>query len=142
MAGKADWLAHGLPREGDEADRPDAGALADRDPPSCALSDDARTIRALLEDSRYGYCIVVSARRIVLGRVRRSTLSQAGDDATAESLMEPGPSTVRPSKPVSELVERLVKSDLKTMVVTTPGGCLIGVFHRADGERSLREGAA
>jgi CBS-domain-containing membrane protein len=84
----------------------------------------------------------VSERRIVLGRVRRTALSRAGDDATAESLMEPGPSTVRPSKPVSELVERLAKSDLRTMIVTTPGGGLIGVFHRADGERLLREQAS
>lgn len=142
VVGKADWLAHGLPREGEHADRPDAGALADRDSPECGLGDDARTIRPLLQDSRCGYCVVVSEQRTVLGRVRRSTLSQAPDDATAESLMEPGPSTVRPSKPVAEVVERLVRNDLLTIIVTTPGGCLIGVFHRADGERLLREESA
>jgi Mg/Co/Ni transporter MgtE len=82
---------------------------------------------------------VTSERRIVLGRVRRSALSAAPDDATSESLMEPGPSTVRPNKTVDEVVERLAKNELETMIVTTPAGCLLGVFHREDGERLLRE---
>jgi hypothetical protein len=137
--GKADWLGHGLPREGETATRPYAGELADLDPPTCGLSTDAPSINALLEGSRYGFCAVVSAGRIVLGRVRRSALASAGDDATAESLMEPGPSTIRPNKTLAEVVERLAKNDLRTMIVTTPRGCLLGVFHREDGERFLSE---
>lgn len=139
MDGKADWLGHGMPREGETAGHPYVGELADGDPPTCALSDQAGIVRARLEDSRYGFCMVLSEQRIVLGRVRRSALSSAGDDATAESLMEPGPSTVRPNKTVGEVVERLAKNELKTMVVTTPAGRLLGVFHRSDGERLLRE---
>ena len=130
MDGKADWLAHGLPREGEKAGVPNAGELADPDPPSCAPADDATVVRARLEGSRYGYCLVLGERRVVLGRVRRSALDPAPDDASAEELMEAGPSTMRPHTPVSELVERLSKEDLETMIVTTPGGCLIGVFHR------------
>jgi CBS-domain-containing membrane protein len=137
--GKADWLAHGLPREGETATRPYAGDLADADPPTCRLSTDATAIKALLEGSRYGFCLVLSEGRIVLGRVRRSALSSSPGDATAESLMEPGPSTVRFNKPVDELLERLAKEELRTMVITTPRGCLLGVFHREDGERFLRE---
>jgi hypothetical protein len=136
--GKADWLGHGLPREGEAAAHPYAGDLADAGPPTCALTTGASAIKALLEGSRYGFCLVLSEGRIVLGRVRRSALSSSPDDATAESLMEPGPSTVRFNKPVDELVERLVKQELKTMIVTTPTGCLLGVFHREDGERFLR----
>jgi len=137
--GKADWLGHGLPREGETADRPYAGELADTHPPTCALSDDAGVVSTRLEGSRYGFCLVLSERRIVLGRVRRSALSSSSDDATAESMMEPGPSTVRFNKPVGELAERLVERELKTAIVTTPSGCLIGVFHREDGERFLHE---
>ena len=140
MDGKADWLGHGLPREGETADRPYVGELADTDPPTCALSDHAGAVRARLEGSRYGFCVVLGERRIVLGRVRRSALSSAADDATAESLMEPGPSTVRPNKTVAEVVDRLARNELKTMIVTTPRGCLLGVFHREDGERFLRGG--
>ena len=136
MDGKADWLAHGLPREGETAGVANAGELADPDPPSCALSDDAAVVRARLEGSRYGYCLVLGERRVVLGRVRRSVLDSAPEGARAEQLMEPGPSTVRPHKPASELLERLENEGLESMIVTTPGGCLFGVFHRADAERT------
>jgi hypothetical protein len=137
--GKADWLGHGLPREGETAGHPYVGELADADPPTCTLSDRASAIGALLNGSRYGFSVVTSERGIVLGRVRRSALSGAPGDAISESLMEPGPSTVRPNKTVDEVVERLIKNELETMIVTTPRGRLLGVFHREDGERHLRE---
>jgi Mg/Co/Ni transporter MgtE len=96
-------------------------------------------VRAALEGSRYGYCLVLAGQRIVLGRVRRSALSAAEADMTAEDVMEPGPSTVRPNTRAAALVDRLAKRELKTAIVTTPGGRLIGVFHRADAERRLGE---
>jgi Mg/Co/Ni transporter MgtE len=129
-SGKADWLGHGLPREGETANVPNAGELADRDPPTCALDTPLGQVSELLAGSVYGYCLVVTEGRIVLGRVRKSALAGADATAPAESVMEPGPSTVRPNTSASKLDERLAKQDLKTMVVTTPGGCLIGVFHR------------
>jgi rhodanese-related sulfurtransferase len=132
--GKADWLGSGLPAEGNHHDRPYAGDLADSDPPTCTLADSASTVRTRLGDSRYGYCVVVDENRVVLGRVRRSSLASAADDVRAEELMEPGPSTVRFNKPVDELLERLRKNNLATMVVTTPAGRLLGVFHREDAE--------
>jgi hypothetical protein len=42
---------------------------------------------------------------------------------------------------VEELMERLTRNNLKTMIVTTAAGRLLGVFHREDGERYLRERA-
>jgi hypothetical protein len=135
--GKAHWLAHGLPREGEKAAEPYAGDLADPNPPTCGPSDRPTAIRAALEDSRYAYCVVAGPGRVVLGRVHRGDLSIA-DDATAESLMEPGPGTVRFNTAIDKLVERLVKQDLESTIVTTPAGRLVGVFHREDGERFLR----
>jgi rhodanese-related sulfurtransferase len=132
--GKADWLGSGLPGEGSRDDRPYAGDLADTDPPTCGPHDTASVVRARLEGSRYGYCIVVDEHRVVLGRVRRSALSGAPADARADILMEPGPSTVRFNKPVDELLERMRKNNLATMIVTTPAGLLCGVFHRDDAE--------
>jgi hypothetical protein len=139
VAGKADWLAHGLPREGEMASVPNVGDLVDTDPPWCALSDAVGVVRARLADSGYGYCLVLSKGRIVLGRVRRSALSSSSEDASAETVMEPGPSTVRPHRRPSELIEQLAKKELQTTIVTTPGGCFLGVFHRADAERLLNE---
>src|SRR5438105_3155260 len=107
VAGKVDWLAHGLPREGENADVPRAGDVLDRDVPTCQLHDDAAAMTTALAASRYGFCLVVTAESIVLGRVRKSALEHAPRNVTAEQLMEPGPSTVRPSTPARALVDRL-----------------------------------
>jgi Mg/Co/Ni transporter MgtE len=87
-------------------------------------------ISQLLEGSSYGYCLVVNERRVVLGRVRRSAIALAEPTVAAESVMEPGPSTKRPNTPARELAGRLSRERLRTAVVTTPRGVLIGVFHR------------
>jgi hypothetical protein len=137
VEGKAEWLANGLPREGENASVLYAGEVVDADPPTCALGTPVAAIRVALEGSRYGFCLVLSARRIVLGRVRGRGLANADPDAIAEQVMEPGPSTVRFNTRADELVQRLAKRDLKTAVVTTPSGCLVGVFHRADAEARL-----
>ena len=137
VEGKAEWLANGLPREGKNASVLYAGEVADADPPTCALDTPLADIRAMLDGSRYGFCLVVTARRIVLGRVRRSGVAETDAPATAEQMMEPGPSTVRFNVRADELVQRLAKRDLKTAVVTTPSGCLVGVFHREAAETRL-----
>ena len=136
--GKADWLANGLPREGENASALYAGDIVDADPPTCSLDTRVAEVLALLDGSRYGFALVVGTRSVVLGRVRRSALEAADSAAaTAEQMMEPGPSTVRFNTPADELVDRLASRNLKTAVVTTPSGCLVGVFHRADAEARL-----
>lgn len=132
--GKAEWLAYGLPREGGNATIPYAGELVDADPPTCTLSTPVAGIRRALTTTGYGFVLVTNADRIVLGRVRKSALASAAASSTAEDIMEPGPSTVRFNTRADELVQRLAKRDLRTAVVTTPNGCLVGVFHRAAAE--------
>jgi CBS domain-containing protein len=135
VAGKADWLAHGLPIEGTRAAVPRAGDLLDTEPPTCAPGEDLATAAAAVESSRYGFCLVVNDRGIVLGRLRRSALQGAAERATVEAVMEPGPGTVRPDTPARELIDRLTHRNLNTAVVTTPEGRLLGVFARAAAER-------
>jgi predicted transcriptional regulator len=137
VGSRADWFAHGLPREGQAANVPYAGDLVDADPPVCSLTDAVTDVRAQQEGSRYGFCVVVNEERIVLGRVRRSAIERAEPTVSVESVMEPGPSTIRPSARAADLVERLAKGGLRTTIVTTPEGRLLGVFHRADAERAL-----
>ena len=138
VEGKSDWLANGLPREGENATVPYAGELVDAAPPTCELDTPVADITAMLDGSRYGFCLVLSGRRVVLGRVRRSAVHSADPAATAENVMEPGPSTVRFNTRAQALIERLAKRDLNTAVVTTPRGCLVGVFHRAEAATDLR----
>jgi len=137
VGGKADWLAHGLPRAGETAQEPTAGDLLDDDRPTCRLDDDLHAITATLQRTRHGFCLVVTDQDVVLGRVRRSSLEHAPRDATAEQLMEPGPSTVRADISARALVDRLARRGFDTAVVTTPEGRLLGVFWRAEAERRI-----
>src|SRR4051794_12461494 len=139
VGGKADWLAHNLPREGDLAGEPRAGDLLDDERPTCPPAPDLAPAPAAIEGAHYGFCLVVTDDDVVLGRVRQSALEQAAAGATAERLMEPGPSTVRADTPARELLDRLASRELKTAIVTTPEGRLLGVFSRASAERRLRE---
>ncbi len=132
VPGKADWLAHGLPVGGELADIPTAGKLAHDDVVTCELDDAVREVRARLEDSPYGFALVVSSDRILLGRLRKSATREAAAHARAEEVMEPGPSTVRADTTASELAERLARQGLNTAIVTTPEGRLLGIARRSE----------
>jgi CBS domain-containing protein len=130
VPGKVDWLARSLPTEGDEADKPRVGALARDDVVTCALDTRVAELRRSIEASPYGFALVVWSDGTLLGRVRSSEIRDADDDATGEQVMQPGPSTVRPDLTVDELRKRLDDKDLKTSLVSTPEGRLIGVVTR------------
>ena len=130
MPGKVDWLARYQPTERDDG-APRIGPLARTDVATCALHTPVAEVRAAIEPSPYGFALVLTSDGTILGRVRKSRL---GDDpsATAESVMDAGPSTVRPDLEVAELRRRLEEKDLRTAIVSTPEGRLIGVVSRSD----------
>ena len=131
VPGKSDWLASGLPREGEKARERRAGDVARDDVVTAQLDERTVEIRARVEASPYGFAFVLSAGGILLGRLRKSAL--AGDpDRPAEEVMEPGPSTVRADPSLDSLRRRLEDRGLKTAIVTTPEGKLIGVVRRPD----------
>ena len=130
--GKVDWLAHGLPAEGAHADWPTAGRLARRDAVTCSIEDRARDVLERVVASPYGFALVLSPAGVLLGRVRRSALETAAEADGIESIIEPGPSTIRAHLTSDELRERLDASSVRTLVVTTPGGVLVGVVRRDD----------
>jgi CBS domain-containing protein len=130
VPGKEDWLARGLPIEGKLAEVPRVGGLARQDVVTCRLDAPAGEVRRRVEGSPYRFALVTSERGILLGRLRKSVLDGADTEASAESLMEPGPSTVRPDITVADLAERLAKQDLSTAIVSAPDGRLIGVVTR------------
>jgi rhodanese-related sulfurtransferase len=128
---KVDWMAHGLPMEGTAAERPTAGSVVREDVATCGPGDRPDAIRQRIDASPYGFALVLSDR-VVLGRVRRSRLEQAPEDASAELLMEPGPSTTRPHADPGELASQLQRSGASTAILTTPEGELIGLVRGAD----------
>jgi CBS domain-containing protein len=127
MPGKVDWLARSLPVEGDRAEETRVGDLARDDVVRCALSDDAAEVGQRIDDSPYRFALVASEDGTLLGRLGRSAVE---DGKTAEEVMSPGPSTVRPDTAVDELREKLDAKELKTAIVSTPDGKLIGVVMR------------
>jgi len=128
---KVDYLARGLPREGEKAGERRAIDVARGDVVLCRLSDSAEKVATRIEASPHGFAIVVSEDQTVLGRLRASALPDAGA-VTAEQLMEPGPSTIRADQPVATLGEHMQAKDLATALVTTPDGTFLGVVRRAD----------
>lgn len=136
VPGKADWLAHGLPVEGEQAEIPTAGGLARNDVVTCRLDDPIFELRARVERSPYGFALVTTNGGILLGRLRTSAMKTAAADADAQTVMEPGPTTVRADTTAAELAERLRDRRLTTAILSTPEGRLIGVTRLADLEGS------
>ncbi len=136
VGGKADWLARGLPREGEKADERRALDLAFDDVVTCELTDRVGDVAERVASSRYGFAFVVAPGRTLLGRLRRAAL-KTGGDAAAEALMEPGPSTIRADTALEGLAKRMRENDLTSLPVTTPEGVLLGVVRRDDLEQEL-----
>jgi CBS domain-containing protein len=132
VPGKADWRAHGLPVEGEDADLTTAGDLVGNDVVTCRLQDPVGPIREQVELSLYGFALVTTDEGTLLGRLRGSVMRDAPPEATAEAVMEPGPSTVRADTLASDLGQRLAERDLNTAIVSMPEGRLIGVVTRSD----------
>lgn len=117
-----DWLAHGLPWEG-EAEAPGTvGEAARQDVPTCRLEETLGAVRERAQG--WDHCLVVNPENIVLGRV---SLEGAGE-ARIESLLEEGLTTYRPDRPVDKATEQMREKGVESVVVTTPEGRLVGVF--------------
>jgi rhodanese-related sulfurtransferase/CBS domain-containing protein len=129
-AGKVDYLARGLPREGEKtADQRAADLLRD-DFVRCRLDDPIDRVRAEVEASPYGFALVLDKNDVLLGRLRRAALE--GEGLTAKDAMEAGPSTIRADTSLEKLRERLEGRGFNFAVVTNPDGVLMGIVCRAD----------
>ena len=99
-AGKADWLAAGLPTVRAAPGERRALDVADRHPRTCP------------PDTRVDHvecpAVVVNDHLVVLGRIR---CGEYAPGARAEDVMEPGPTTVRAHDPLDPLLERMRRHD-------------------------------
>ncbi len=101
---------------------------------TCSPDASAGEIRERLSSDPV--CVVVNEHNVVLGRVRRKDLP-ADDDVRVADFMRLGPSTVQRREELSGLVERMRDKGVKTILVTTPKGELLGFLDRDDAERFL-----
>lgn len=136
VAGKADWGSAGLPLEGTNASETRAGAHVRTDVPICRPDERLQVVCERLEQIGWDTCFVVDDTRVVLGRLGRRAI-RAREDVSAEEAMTPGPSTIRPSARLRDVVERMQTQNLTNLPVTTSDGRLIGVLTRRAAEDAL-----
>jgi hypothetical protein len=131
LGGKDDWLASGLPTQGQLAREPRIGSLAIASVPTCGL-----TQRLADLDSEIDLYVVVTEERVILGDVRGKALR--GDPSTRiEDVMNPAPVTYRPNVSVHEMAHQLVETGAQRVLVSDADGRLIGLLDRQDVEREL-----
>src|ERR687894_1843776 len=97
-AGKSDWFACGLPREGASTEVPWVGDLIRGDVATCAPDARVGDVRDQVVASGGDVCLVVNEHRVLAGLLRGDALGKS-PDALAHEVMELGPRTIRPSTP-------------------------------------------
>jgi len=133
-AGKLDWMAAGLPTEGENSLHPRAGDAARKDIPVCSLTERLGDVRDRVKSAGGDAAIVVDGNRVVLGLLRSKELAQ--DPALLiEQAMRPGPSTFRPYVSLHEMAHFMEEHNVDSSPVTTSDGKLVGLLYRTDAVR-------
>ena len=95
--------------------------------PTCRLDESVGQAGARAEERGYGVSPVVNENGIVLGVIGKRDW-ETDPTASAEQLMDPAPTTLRPSDPLKKAKQRLDESDRGAVLVTDSDGKLLGVF--------------
>jgi rhodanese-related sulfurtransferase len=130
--GKNDWLANGLPIEGELADKTIIANLADLDVPTCSRMDRMRDIRVKVKQEGWNTCIVVNDSLVVLGQLQSVDLEKANPDWTAEQTMKRDPTTCRLDLYPEEASEIIRNNNLDGLILTFTDGKLFGYLKKED----------
>jgi rhodanese-related sulfurtransferase/CBS domain-containing protein len=131
VGSKVAWVAAGLPVEGAANTGTWAGALV-HDVATCPPDATVGDVRDALRE--HGLCVVLDDERIVIGVVRAEPAALPAD-TPVERVLQPGPSTVRPSITARELTESMDRQGEQHVLVTTYDGRLLGIVRRGDLDR-------
>lgn len=138
--GKVDWISRGLPTEGTGPHYAVAGKVADRGAVlQCRAGDRVGDLADKLESVRHDYCVILNDYDVVLGRVRAKNL-EGPSDQRVELVMEPGPTTVRPTEPAEGLLERMKRRKVPAVLVTSKDGRLVGAVTQHALEQLISNG--
>lgn len=132
VPGKSAWLAADLPYEGEAVL---AGLAVDRDVPTCRLGERIGELRGRLPDEA-GPCVARNAAGVVMGVVTPESLREDAD-ASVDSVMRFGVTTVRPSEDLEGLLHRMGHAEVDAVVVTRADATLVGILTREHGEEVL-----
>jgi rhodanese-related sulfurtransferase len=129
--GRSDWLANGLPAEGNAARMQTAGDLADLDIPTCKRLDRIAQVKERVHAEGKSDCVVVNDQFVVLGLLRGNDLDHANPQSTAEDAMQHDPATFRLNASLEEVAAYFVSQALvKSVLITTTDGKLFGLLNR------------
>lgn len=134
--GIADWKAAGLPVDGDGREAQRVIDATRTDIPTCRVDETIGDVKRRMEESDWDEAVAVDCDGLVVGRLRGGVW-EAEDDVIVETVMEVGPTTIRPDGLLEPLVKRMNKRGSRLVLVTTPQGGLVGVLLRAEAERLL-----
>lgn len=124
VGGKMAWVGMGLPTEGSMPERDRVGSLVRADVATCTVDDRCGEV-----DLGSGAIAVVLSGDVVVGLLRDNDAA-ARPDSPVGDVMRPGPSTFRPSMPVSEGLEYVRKHDLDRLLITRLDGTWMGLVTR------------
>jgi predicted transcriptional regulator len=133
--GKLDWMAAGLPVEGENSKHPRAGDVARKDAVVCGLKDRLGDVRDRTHAAGWNVAVAIDSDRIVLGLLRAKQLEMDAD-LKVDMAMRPGPSTFRPYVAIKEMADYLVEHDLESSPITTSDGKLVGMLFKSDAVRA------
>lgn len=126
--GKVDWLAAGRPTEGPGPEELRVLDALDAAPLTCSPADEVASVASRMREHKADLCVVVNDQHIVQGRLRIDQLPNP-PSGVVEAAMEPGPATIRPSDPLQPTRQRMSSRGVRSLIVTTPEGLLLGVIH-------------
>jgi CBS domain-containing protein len=140
MPGKMDWLAYGLPVE-----KKDPGVMMvierlQKEFPIARQNDRVGGVRLRMERAGLAICPVLSPEGVLLGVLEH--LNESDPAAPVENVMDPGPTTVRPSVSIDNAIKRLEQRNAAELLVTSSDGKLLGVFRRPKMSRDDRSESA
>ncbi len=137
-AGKADWLANGLPVEGAEAHATRAADLADMDVPTCKRLEKVAEVKERVRKEGWSTCVVMNDQMAVLGLLQANDFEKAPPTWTVEEAMERDPRTFRLNATLEEVHSFLDWNKLDGVLITTTDGKLFGFLKREDVAQALR----
>jgi rhodanese-related sulfurtransferase len=126
---KVAWFAAGLPSEGLVDDSRRTISCVHRDVPTVPLDAALGDVAKVVDD--WEIAVVTTQAGVVAGVVRAEA-SDLDPTVSVADVMQPAPSTVRPSIPREELAESMDRDGQRHVLVTNPAGVLLGLVRRAD----------
>jgi CBS domain-containing protein len=121
-----DWVAFGLPVEKGQNGPVMVIEQIERQVPICQLNESVGEAKRRAKKLGFQICVVVNEQGIVLGVIEKNAWEKSSDIAI-ETVMDPGPTTLRPSYLLEDAKKAVAKSG-RDAIVTSSDGRLMGIF--------------